>query len=183
LSVWARRGWEVVPFPFEFAAVLRPPTHYAIARNLLAAPDEGDEEVVGLKSVPQSGTVNQFLIRDDALHDLLYVEVEVTSHDVRAELPENVVVRSRALRSLRLEAADDSTLVEFEQSFSCLARLAEVKLRKLVNRKDATLIDIEADLSISGGDPVRGSKDIFRSYSGQERPLAGATGLTCHWIP
>jgi hypothetical protein len=151
--------------------------------DVVASPDKGDEEVMGFKCVREIGAMSEFLIRNDALLNLLYVEVEVTSHDVRAELPENVVVRSRALGSLRLEAADNSTLVEFEQSFSCLSRLAEVKLRKLVNREDATLIDIEADLSISGGDPVRGSKDIFRSYSGQERPLAGATGLTCHWIP
>jgi hypothetical protein len=151
--------------------------------DFMASPDKGDEEVMGFKGVREIGAMSEFLIRIDALLDLLYVEIEVPSDDVRTQLPENVVVGSRAPRSLRLEAPYDSTLVEFEQSFSCLTRLAEVKLRKLVNRKDATLVDIEADLSISGSDPVRGSKNIFRGNSGEERPLAGATGLTCHWTP
>lgn len=106
----------------------------------------------------------------------------VAGDDVGAELSEDVVIGSRALRALGLEALDDSTFIEFEKTLSCLTRLGEMKIAELVDRENVMLVEIDADMSVSVGDPVGGSKDLFRSDT-EERPLAGATSLTAHQTP
>jgi hypothetical protein len=151
--------------------------------GLPAAKDQRNEEVVDLEEVAELRVVNELLITGDPLLDALEVEVVVAGDDVGAELTQDVVERSGALRAPRLEPSHHAAFVELEHAFSGFARLGEVKVAELVDRENTVLVEIQTNLKVPFGDPVSGSKDIFGRDTREERPPAGATSLTAHRTP